>query len=179
MMISVALTASIFGALAYLGWRDRETVVLTAPTPPATVETGPVAVPRQGERGLQRPSASPAPPVAAGGIHKCRVGGRIVYQDGTCPGEAAEPFDGGTFSVVDASKGEAVSRSQPTGRQSAGVAVVGRPDARPTEPPQCRHLRMVVSQIDAAARRRSTQRLTDERRHARDRMYELGCREID
>lgn len=190
-VISIALTTAIFGAIAFIGWLERGVVQETASTPPAANDVPQVDASRDATRQAGRearrgaglptpqPEVRPAPPLAAGGVHKCRVGGRIVYQDGACPGESAEALDGGTLSVVDATKARAAERSVSATGHGAGRAVPAHRATSSGEPVECPQLRKRVRQIDAAARQRSTQWLTEQRREARDRMYALDCREFD
>ena len=178
-IISVVLTTALFGALAYLGWRDHQNTQTAAPTRPTAMDASTIEASRASGRPSLRHGAGPAAPASTGAVHKCRVGDRLVYQDEACAGNAAEPLDGGTLSVVDAPRILTIPPNRMAAGHGARVTVLANPDARPAEPAACPQLRGQVRQIDAAARQRSTQALTEQRRHARDRMYALGCSEID
>jgi len=51
-------------------------------------------------------------------------------------------------------------------------------EAAEADPVACAELRARLKYIDARARLRSTQSLTDRRRAVKKRLYELGCSEI-
>jgi hypothetical protein len=51
-------------------------------------------------------------------------------------------------------------------------------DAAEIDPVACANLRTRLKYIDARARLRSTQSLTDRRRAVKTRLYQLGCSEI-
>ena len=87
----------------------------------------------------------------------------------------------GTLSVVPRHPVQQAQRAAPAHPEPSGprVAMVGSSASEQIEHPNCAQLRTRIQQIDAQARQRSTQRLTDERRRMRERISELECSFMD
>lgn len=108
-------------------------------------------------------------------VYKCESGGRIVYQAQAC----ADPEQARTLqdrmTVVDPHPPVVVQRKARTGSaQPTSTAIIGTHD----EHRSCVTLRNRIRKIDATARQRSTQQLSDRRRAAVQEMAALGCSRI-
>lgn len=112
-------------------------------------------------------------------IYKCRVGERTIYQGQPCAQPTSQTPLQGTLTVVE----PFVRNSAPTDKAPPAVerSRHGRPSppASSAEQTECQTLRDRIRQIDAAARQKSTPRLAERRRAAKDKLWALGCAERD
>lgn len=170
-LIAALLTAALFAGIGYLlvdenrmQTDDRYTV-----TQPATaVETPPAQV-SQAQPVQPKPTLRPQTAEQRQRLYKCIIAGKTVYQDQPCT-DGREEKVAGSFSIVP----EFTRRPAPDAESVKTVAYqVAQQEAR--EHPSCAGLRKEVKNIDARARHRSTQYLTDERKRVLKRMSELGC----
>lgn len=182
-VFATVMTTALFSALVYYVWKES----------PPSVDEVPASAPQQHlpERAPEVRPQRPAPPATtngrsarpqrhqANGLYKCVVAGQTSYQDQPCvEGEAMEVA--GTMSVVPRYP-VAEQQSVPAIRQPLRSHDVALPTAPRTsqEAPACARLRDRIRTIDAQARQRSTQSLTDERRDVGKRMSELRCSFMD
>lgn len=119
------------------------------------------------------------PAIASAQLYRCDTPKGPLYQNQACE-DSAQQRELVEDRVSTIPRG-AHGRSQPrpktrqAPRTAASVGGITRLDSPDGEHPACKDLRVQIRRIDAAARQRSTQRLTDQRRAARTRMYDLDC----
>lgn len=174
-VLAALLTVAVFAGVGYLLMHEN-------PAPSRSFERATTARPGGS---LQGPTAAPPliapndarpPDGHAGGVYRCASNGRVTYQDTPCTSGRQETISGGSVSVVPRHPTEILRRAPSDGGGS--VAMVRR-DEPPGEPSECAALRKRIKDIDAQARQRSTERLTEARRWAGKRMSALKCSAMD
>jgi hypothetical protein len=178
-IIAALITAGMFSIIGYVLFQENP-----APTLPTPARSRPAEAPRQAA-----PAMAPKPEPRAGtshhiapdqqrhsnGLYRCIVAGRNTYQDHPCQ-DGQQATVTGKMSVVPRYPVQQAKRALSPEPSGPRVAMIG---SSTNEHPNCAQLRTRIRQIDAQARQRSTQHLTDERRRARDRMSELKCSSMD
>ncbi len=115
---------------------------------------------------------------ASAQVNKCVIAGQIVYQDGDCPAGSARPISTENLSVVPphpVRKPPPVRTVTPRG---SGDSI--KPPSAPPHHEQisCNAWARRIKVIDALARKRSTQRLADERRELMDLLWKHECKTL-
>lgn len=165
-IIAALLTAALFSTIGYFVMQEDH----APPLPPvvqAPEHPAPATVPAPLQQQQQHTN----------GLYKCVTAGRTIYQDCPCE-EGQQAVVGGTMSVVPRHpippRQQHAAAPAPSHQRAAKIE-----PQPPKEPPSCVWLRKRIRQIDAQARQKSTQSLTDERREVGNRMSELKCSHMD
>ncbi|WP_157659151.1 hypothetical protein [Thauera butanivorans] len=182
-IIAALITAGLFSIIGYVLFQENPAPTLppsaTAPDTPAPALD--IPPPPRYQAPAHRAEAyytAPDQQQHSNGLYRCIVAGRTIYQDQPCQ-DGQQTTLSGTMSVVPRYPVQQAQRAlnalnpEPS---SPRVAMVG---SSANEHPNCKELRKRIRQIDAQARQRSTQRLTDDRRRTRERMSELKCSSMD
>lgn len=164
-VLAALLTVSLFAGLAYL--------LLHENAPPSRLEGMRSNSPEPGSI-ARPPETKPIPAPNEQGLYRCTSNGRVTYQDRPCSNGSQDVLKGGTVSIVPRQSTEVLAR--PTTESGGRVAMVSR-DEPPAEHPACSSLRTQIKDIDRAARQRSTEWLTAERKRVGKRLSALGCSE--
>lgn len=172
-VLAALLTVSLFAGLGYLLLHENAPPSRLAgigSNPPAdgSLTRGPEP------KRLPAPQSAILPDPHDRGLYRCNGNGRVTYQDTPCANGSQEVLQGGTVSVVPRQSTEVLART-PTA-SGGRVAMVSR-DEPPAEHLECRRLRRQIREIDRAARQRSAEWLTAERKRVGKRLSALGCSE--
>lgn len=155
---------------------------LAPPAPTTTRHTQPQTTTPQTPKTNPNPTRNQQPQTREN-LYRCNINGRTVYQDQPCQNDQQTAITGGTISVVPRYPVEAAKRAIQAIERPLPKRQVAQAEPENIEPKgehsECAYLRARVREIDARARQRSTQALTDARRHARDRMSSLKCSYMD
>jgi hypothetical protein len=116
------------------------------------------------------------PAISSTEIYKCRVGERTVYQEAPCAVPGQSRTVGGNVTVVQpfphrTAPPSAISRTEHPQREVTAAQPAGEHEA-------CQPLRDSIRRIDTAARQRSTPRLAEQRREAKQKLSAYGCSEM-
>lgn len=114
------------------------------------------------------------PVVANAQVFRCEIEGRTVYQPEACPQGVDGRVVEDRISVVESRPG----RPAPQYSQQRATQVRA-PSVTQGEHARCPELRAQIRRIDAQARQRSTQALTDRRRNAVRDLESLRCSRFD
>jgi hypothetical protein len=179
-IIAALITAGLFSIIGYVLFQENLAPTLppsaTAPDTPAPALD--IPPPPRYQAPAHRAEAyytAPDQQQHSNGLYRCIVAGRTIYQDQPCQ-DGQQATVAGTMSVVPRYPVQQAQRALNPEPSGPSVAMVG---SSANEHPNCDKLRARIRQIDAQARQRSTQRLTDDRRRTRERMSELKCSSMD